>query len=402
MAKITLQSSNFVYDTDAAKLVGITPQAGIPDVSYFPTMITQPPVSAEPALATYSGNLLTGFLNKDGSPASIGGGSSPITLTTSRPLALTDNGNTLVYAGAVDIQLTYPTGLGANFSCTVIQVGTGKVSVVAGSGVTQANIGLTQGANTFMTIQSTSANVFAVQNPAGTSAQLIGVATIPFIALATGSWTMAANGAMTLGAAQPLAWPVAYIYMPANSITATNPAGWYYAVFSSTTAVTLYNNTYNVTTGGQPTIPSSPTAFVATAGTNTTQDSMPLQGPTYTLPGGTLGKNGYVQASLQVQTSNSAQTKKVSIGYGSATPFDFAQLTTSPNLGEIDVIFQNMSTANRQMVRTKTSSATSGSPVITTQDTTANIAIAVLLNAGTTANDYATCHYARMNYQYGA
>lgn len=361
---VTVESLNAVVDTDAGVIIALTP-AGINDPTY------------------------------------LAGNASVVTLTASRNLASSDDGNTLVYAGSSDITLTTPSGLSATFYCTVIQAGQGKVNVVAGSGVTQANIGLTQGANTFLTVQAIATNSFAIQNPTTIGLQPLGVSTIPFIQLASSSWTMAVNGAMTLSAAQPVAWPSAYIYMPANSITSSNPSGWYYATFNSTTSVTLYNNTYNVATGGKPAIPASPVTFSAAAGSNVTQDNAPIQGPTYTIPGGSLGPNGFAQVSTTIQTSNSAQSKVALIGYGGTT-FQFASQTTTPVLGEIAIVAQNLSSTGRQMLRTQTPTSSSATPTIATQDTAANISVSILFNAGSTANDYVICHYARFSYQYGA
>jgi hypothetical protein len=323
------------------------------------------------------------------------------TLTTSRNLATTDNNATLAYSGSSPITLTYPTGLGATFSCTVVQLGTGKITVSPAGGVTAGNIGLTNGPGSLTTIAAVAADSYAAQNPVSNGQTLLGVSGIPFIVFATGSWTAAANGVVTVPT-QTTAWPYAYVYMPANSITASNPAGWYYGVFSSTTSVTLYNNVYNVATGGTPTIPASPTAFAVAAGTNTTQDTMPIQGPTFTIPGGALGNNGAVQLSSQLQTSSNTNTKTALIGFGSSNTVYGTLNTTNANLGEIDVVLQNLGQQTRQMFRTKTNAVSASAPTILTQDTTANISATVNLNCGTVANDWIILHYARFVYLYGA
>lgn len=326
--------------------------------------------------------------------------SSPI--AGSRSLTSADSGATLVYSGSSDITLTYPSGLGANFSCTVAELGSGKVKTQPGSGVTAGNVGQTSGPGSIMTITAVAADSYAVQNPVSNGQTLLGVSAIPFIVFASGSWTAAANGVVTVPA-QTTAWPYAYVYMPANSVTANNPAGWYFGVFSSTTSVTLYNNVYNVATGGTPVIPASPTAFAVSAGSNTTQDTMPIQGPTFTIPGGALGNNGAIQLSAQMQASLSTNTKTLAFGLGSVNNV-FATLNSvsQSSYGEADAVIQNLAQQTRQMFRGKNNGGQTAAPVILTQDTTANIGTTVNMNCGTVANDWVILHYCRFMTQYGA
>ena len=55
---------------------------------------------------------------------------------TSYMLAASDNGKVVTLNNAGAITLTLPSGLGANFSCLIIQLGAGQVGVVAGGGAT--------------------------------------------------------------------------------------------------------------------------------------------------------------------------------------------------------------------------------------------------------------------------
>jgi hypothetical protein len=55
---------------------------------------------------------------------------------TSYTLLAADNGKIVTLNNAAAITLTIPSGLGAGFSCLVIQLGAGQVTVVAGGGAT--------------------------------------------------------------------------------------------------------------------------------------------------------------------------------------------------------------------------------------------------------------------------
>jgi hypothetical protein len=55
---------------------------------------------------------------------------------TTYTLVATDNGKIVTLNNAAAITLTCPSGLGAAFSCMIIQLGAGQVNVVAGGGTT--------------------------------------------------------------------------------------------------------------------------------------------------------------------------------------------------------------------------------------------------------------------------
>lgn len=58
---------------------------------------------------------------------------------TSYTLQSSDNGKLIVMTNAAAITLTVPSGLGADFACTIMQQGAGQVTITAGSGVTISN-----------------------------------------------------------------------------------------------------------------------------------------------------------------------------------------------------------------------------------------------------------------------
>lgn len=239
------------------------------------------------------------------------GGSSTITLTASRALASTDNSGTLVYSGSSDIILTINSGLSASgFSATVIQAGLGKVTMLQGSGVGFDNAGATVGINTFFIIVQQSANQYAFQNPVPSGAVPFLISGIPFVHASGVSMNIANNGALSGVTALPAILKSAYVYMIADSIGAGVPAGWYYAVFSSTSAATLYNYPY-IANSGNPIVPASLTGLnFATTGIGAyTQVLTEVIGPSFTLPGGSLGKTGQLECNYFVVTNNTANNR---------------------------------------------------------------------------------------------
>lgn len=55
---------------------------------------------------------------------------------TNYTLVSADNGVVVTFSNSSAITVTIPSGLGANFCCRIIQIGTGQVSIAPGSGVT--------------------------------------------------------------------------------------------------------------------------------------------------------------------------------------------------------------------------------------------------------------------------
>jgi hypothetical protein len=82
---------------------------------------------------------------------------------TSYTLLTTDNGKIVTLSNAASITLTCPSGLGAGFSCLIVQLGAGQVTVVAGGGTTlNSYSGLTDlsGQYAMGTIAAIAANTF--------------------------------------------------------------------------------------------------------------------------------------------------------------------------------------------------------------------------------------------------
>lgn len=131
----------------------------------------------------------------------------------------------------------------------------------------------------------------------------------------TNQFTMGNNGALTTLPVLPTTYSGgAWIYMPANGIFAGSTAGWYWFVASSTTAGTVYNNQY---VSGDPklAVPATPTPFVSTGPGLVSNTLALVTGPGLTLPGGTLGPNGLVEAWLDYSIANTANFKTMSCGF---------------------------------------------------------------------------------------
>lgn len=146
------------------------------------------------------------------------------------------------------------------------------------------------------------------------------------------TFTGGGGGAFTLSAApmsgllNGLSGSGSYVYLPANAGGAGNAAGWYYCVFSSDTAGTIYGDQY---TGGQPQIVGSPGAFGgAPSGriTTPTSEIVALSGINL-LP---VGANGSVMLFPRVNGDISA-TKTYRIKAGGTT-LVIESNSTSPNV----------------------------------------------------------------------
>lgn len=67
----------------------------------------------------------------------LAGGYTNTQTGTTYSLLSSDNGVVIQFTNASAITVTIPSGLGANFYCTIIQWGGGQITVNAGSGVTR-------------------------------------------------------------------------------------------------------------------------------------------------------------------------------------------------------------------------------------------------------------------------
>ena len=302
-------------------------------------------------LFDFDTNEFVGVIGPDGKEKMLPGGSGAlgpvVPLTTSRNITSGDNGGTLVYAGSSDIVLTFVAGMPAGFSCTIIQAGTGKVSATQGAGVGFDNSASTQGINTFFTSVMGTVDQYAFQNPVPRGPVPLIQSAIPFV-LASGSIVMGNNGAFTGMQALNTTYPDAYTYWPVDSIAVGVPAGWYYTVFSSTSAGTVYNNRY---TGGQPSLPASPTAFATTGPGAVTQTLTLVSGPQVTLPGGSMGPNGRLDATLLALANNTASSRVAAMRLNAISFSSPSALTGSTITADAWSRLDNAGKQNRQTLR---------------------------------------------------
>lgn len=143
---------------------------------------------------------------------------------------------------------------------------------------------------------------------------------LPFVLPPSG--TMSNNGAFTAGTALPRTIAQGFMWFAAAQIAAGSLAGWYYFTGQSTTAFTIFNNTY--TGPGVPVPPASPTAFVTTGPGAITGVTTATTAQQISIPANTLGANGVLRSSALTSVNASANNKTQSfqlggVGYAGVT-----------------------------------------------------------------------------------
>lgn len=192
----------------------------------------------------------------------------------------------------------------------------------------------------------TSGNVIGLVGPVGTIAfsQILSQSGIPFILPSSG--TMGNNGALTaLTALAQTYSDGCYMYFAAAQIAAGSTAGWYWTVMSSTTAGTVFNNVY---TSGQPTVPSSNTAFATTGPGAITGVTTSIPAITVSLVGGSMGNNGELTFEMFDVQPNTAGTKSLNVTLG-GTIFFTNSATTSAAPNSARWIVRNRGRKDRQV-----------------------------------------------------
>lgn len=136
---------------------------------------------------------------------------------------------------------------------------------------------------------------------------------VPFVMPSSG--TVGSNGAVTFTTAFGASdLYKGFFYYPANSITGSNAAGWYWTEMSSTTTGTIYNNTY---TSGVPTRPTK-VAFSGSTGAAYTQLTTAVTAQSLTLAANLMGPNGHVRWGYILRNNNSAGVKTLKSLFGGA------------------------------------------------------------------------------------
>jgi hypothetical protein len=208
---------------------------------------------------------------------------------------------------------------------------------------------------------------------------------LPLVLAASG--TIANNGALTIGTALPAVYSSCYIYLPDSAIFTGSTAGLYYAVMSSSTAGTLYNNVY---TSGNVEIPDTPVAFVSTgpgAYTQTTVSAITLKA--VTLRGGLLGTNGQIIIQNDWFATVNANAKTATTKLDSAT-LHTATLTSF-------AVFQEFFSTRNRGIKTKQLSSRNNTSIggtsatsaytLSSVDTTADVVLSIQVSSATATDN---------------
>lgn len=202
------------------------------------------------------------------------------------------------------------------------------------------------------------------------------------------SGTIGNNGALSAITALPTTFAHIYLYFPADAISAGSAAGFYYTIMSSTTAGTIYNNTY---TSGVPTIPGSPTAFSTTgpgAYTQTTATTLSLA--SCTIPANAMGPNGSISIDPLWSISGSTNARTPGVYFDGTLAVGYPANATSANIAitQLATIF-NRGVTNSQLGKHFSNGVNSSPvfPIYTSIDTTQAKAI-TLTGAIAVATDF--------------
>ena len=172
---------------------------------------------------------------------------------------------------------------------------------------------------------------------------------IPMILPSSG--TMGANGALTGLTALPYStFPQpCFMYFPAGKVFSGSPAGMYYAILTSATAATVYNNMY---TSGLPqsAVPATPTAVVdAGPGAYTQTTASDLELIRTVIPGGMMGLNGTIRAWYSFGYPNNANNKTLTRKFGGTTIA--ASTRTTAVCDETMALIKNRNSASVQRMQ---------------------------------------------------
>lgn len=168
------------------------------------------------------------------------------------------------------------------------------------------------------------------------------------------------RGVFTLSAEAPMASAFnvlasgCYIYLPAGAGGLVT-GGWYWCVLLDGTNGEVFANTYSGT--GKPDFVASPTPFSSLSAGRITQATSEVFGPSFIMPGGSMGPNGIAAFSIKFLTSSTAGTKTIKCRAGSSSFFNTG-FTTTYNDQLVRVTRCNMGVQNRQ-IGNRTGSATS-------------------------------------------
>lgn len=156
------------------------------------------------------------------------------------------------------------------------------------------------------------------------------------------SGTFGNNGALTLTTALDTTFSNAYLYFAANVICSGSAAGWHWAVMSSTTVGTVYQDVY---TSGVPAVVSSPTAYSCTGPGAYTQTTSEIQALTYTITGGSMGSTGVLKSVVLGGYPSSANAKTIRYYFGGSQFGSYQDATSGHTQSQPEHVIRNISSA---------------------------------------------------------
>lgn len=160
------------------------------------------------------------------------------------------------------------------------------------------------------------------------------------------------RGVFTLSAEAPMASVFnalasgGYCYLPAGS-GGLATGGWYWFKMTDGTNGEVFAETYSGT--GQPAFVSSPTALPNLSAGRITQVITEILGPSFIMPGGSLGPNGVSTYILKWISSSTAGTKAVRLRAGGSVSWFAVGMTNTFNNQLIQATRGNLGVANRQI-----------------------------------------------------
>ena len=215
------------------------------------------------------------------------------------------------------------------------------------------------------------------------------VATVTLTGTLSGTGPFA-NAVIWLTGSNPLQaiYPSAYVYMPADAIFIGSTAGYYYAVMSSTTVGTLYNNLY-VELSGTPTIPPFPTSFVTLGPGAYTQITVNANGPGIIVPAGWMGLNGALEFYVLLTSPNTTNLKRGDTMFAGQSVFSWL-MSSASNVNYVNIgSTRNTGVANRQVSARQATALDSG-------DATKTFATQIGRGSGNTAIDQSLFYTSRL------
>ena len=153
---------------------------------------------------------------------------------------------------------------------------------------------------------------------------------IPFIMPSSGTVSNTVGNITVSTGLDYVAGP-SYTFFPLGALYAASPSGWYYTNWTAATLCVVYADMY---TSGVPQIPAAPTPLTTAAGAYTPPTGVDGFGPSYAVPGGFLGENGYVEWNRVVNNPNSANNKGYNMYFGGVLFQGYTQTTNPKAAGQ--------------------------------------------------------------------